>query len=124
MKTKRSVLLLISAIIGIAYLVYSIFYWTGANTSSSDSAAAVGAGIATVLVLPHLIFTALAVIFNVLGYFMSHRGFALTGGILYSVALVLFPLYFMFVLIEAILSFIGFAKLKKVKEPSAQIEQK
>lgn len=124
MKTKRSKLLLVSAIIGAAYLIYSIFYWTGANASSADSAAAIGAGIATVLVFPHLICTGLAVLFNILGYFMNHRGFALTGGILYAVAMLLFPPYFMFVLAETILSFIGFAKLKTVKAANEQVAQK
>ena len=43
---------------------------------------------------------------------MSRRGFALTGAILYTVAIVLFPLYFMFVIIQVILSFVGFAKMQ------------
>jgi hypothetical protein len=112
-KKKRSVLLLISAVIGIAYILYSISYWTGAN-SGVDGAEAVGAGIATALVFPHLICTGLAVIFTILGWSMNHRGFALTGAILYAVAMILFPLYFFFVLIEMVLSFVGFAKLKKI----------
>jgi len=44
---------------------------------------------------------------------MKKRGFALTGAILYTVALILFPMYFMFVIIEMILSYVGFAKMKK-----------
>ena len=55
-----------------------------------------------------------AVIFNVLGWAMNKRGFALTGAILYTVALVLMPLYFMFVIIQMILSYVGFAKLKTI----------
>ena len=45
---------------------------------------------------------------------MNKRGFALTGAILYTVALVLMPLYFMFVIIQMILSYVGFAKLKTI----------
>jgi len=44
---------------------------------------------------------------------MKKRGFALAGAILYSVAMVLFPMYFMFVIIEVILSFIGYARTPK-----------
>ena len=113
MKQKLSKCLLISFILGVAYLIYSIFYWTGAVSGSASTAEQVGAGLATAIVMPHLIFNALAVIFNALGLFMRKRGFALTGAILYTVALVLFPVYFMFVIIEMILSYIGFAKMKK-----------
>lgn len=113
-KKKKSVLLLISAIIGVLYILYSISYWTGANGSTVDSAEAVGVGIATALVFPHLICTGIAVVFNILGWAMSHRGFALTGGILYAVAMLLFPMYFMFVVAETVLSFVGFARLKKL----------
>lgn len=113
-KQKLSKCLLISLIIGAAYLIYSISYWTGTAGSGATSAEQVGSGIATVLVMPHLVFTVLAVIFNALGLFMRKRGFALTGAILYTVALVLFPVYFMFVIVEMILSYVGFAKMKNV----------
>ena len=111
-KKKMSKLLLISLVIGIAYLIYSFNYWGNAS-DVTETAEQIGAGIATVLVMPHLIFTALAVIFNALGCFLKKRGFALTGAILYTVALVLFPMYFMFVIIEMIFSYIAFAKMKK-----------
>lgn len=111
-KKKKSVLLLISAILGVLYAIYSVAYWMGASDGMSG-AAAVGAGIATVLTMPHTICAVLAAIFNVLGWAMSSRGFALTGAILYAVAAFLFPIYAMFVLVQMILSFVGFAKLKK-----------
>lgn len=121
MKKKKSVLLLIAAIIGVAYILYSISYWTGANSGSTDTATAIGAGLATALVFPHLICAGLAVVFNILGWAMSHRGFALTAGILYAVAMILFPLYFMFVVIEAVLCFIGFARLKKLNAANKEV---
>ena len=111
-KQKMSKLLLISLIIGVAYLAYSFNYWGGAVDSGVDTAEQIGTGLATALVMPHLVFTALAVIFNALGLFLKKRGFALVGAILYTVALVLFPIYFMFVIIEMIFSYIAFAKMK------------
>ena len=114
MNKKRSVLLLISAIIGVAYMAYSIWYWGGSNLNTTSDIDAVSTGLATALVFPHLLCAGLAVIFNILGWVMNHRGFALTGGILYAVAMVLFPMYFIFTLIEMILSFVGFARLKKL----------
>lgn len=122
-KKKRSVLLLISAILGVLYLLYSIVYWAGVNTGSGDTSEAIGVGIATVLVMPHLICTGIAVIFNILGWVMNHRGFALTGAILYAVAMVLFLSYFMFVVAEMVLSFVGFAKLKTINTQNADANQ-
>ncbi len=114
-KAKLNKPLLIAFIIGILYLVYSFFYWSGAISSSASSAEQLGAGLATVLVMPHLIMTALAVLFNALGLFLRKKGFALTGAILYTIAIILFPIYFMFVIIETILSYVGFATMPKQK---------
>lgn len=110
---KLNLLLLISFVIGAIYMIYSLVYWTSTAGAGASTAEQIGSGIATVLVMPHLAFTFLAVLFNALGLFLKKRGFALTGAILYCVAIVMFPVYFMFVVIEAILSFIGFAKMKK-----------
>lgn len=112
-KKKINKLLLISFVIGVAYLIYSASYWSGAVGSGATDAEKIGSGIAGVLVMPHLVFTALAVIFNALGLFMRKRGFALAGAILYTVALVLFPMYFMFVIVEMILSYVGYVKMRK-----------
>ena len=114
MKTKKSKCLLISWILGVLYVLYLIGYIVNTNASLTETAEAIGAGIATVIIMPHLICTVLAVIFNILGWAMNKRGFALTGAILYTVALVLMPLYFMFVIIQMILSYVGFAKLKTI----------
>lgn len=104
--------LLVSFVLGVLYAVYVIMYFGGAIGGSSGAEQA-GAAIATAIVLPHLICTVLAVIFNGLGLFLGKRGFALTGAILYTVAMVLFIPYFFFVIIQMILSYVGFAKLKK-----------
>jgi len=110
---KLNIPLLISLIIGVAYLIYSIVYWGGAVGGPSTGTAAAGAAVAATLVMPHLIFLVIGIVFNALGLFMKKAGFALVGAILYAVALVLFIPYFMFVIVEMILSFVGFAQLKK-----------
>lgn len=53
---------------------------------------------------------------------MNKRGFALTGAILYTVALVLFPVYFMFVIVQMVLSYVGFAKLKKIIDANNELK--
>ncbi|WP_343208239.1 hypothetical protein [Anaerolentibacter hominis] len=112
-KKKLNICLLIALIIGAAYLIYSIVYWGGALGSGADAAEQIGSGIAVALVTPHLICTAVAVVFNALGLFMKKRGFALVGAIMYTVALVLFPVYFMFVIVEMVLSYVGYGIMKK-----------
>lgn len=112
---KKSKLLLISAIIGAAYMIYIIAYFAGATSES------LGGALATALVLPHMAAVIIAVFFNILGYIMNNRWLALASGIFYIVSLILMPIYFMFVIIEAILSFIAFAKIKK--EPEIRIRR-
>lgn len=104
--------LLVSFVLGVLYAIYIVAYFNGA-IGGSEGAEQAGAAIATALATPHMICTVLAVIFNGLGLFMNKRGFALTGGILYAVAIVMFIPYFMFVIVQMILSFVGFAKMKK-----------
>lgn len=101
--------LLAALIIALLYLVYSLFYW-GQAAGVEDGAQALGASIATVMVMPHLVCTLIASTFNVLGMLLNRRAFALTAGILYAV--VLFPMYFFFVVVEMILCFIAFARMK------------
>ena len=113
MKRKGKVLLLIALIIGVAYCVYSVSYWSGATSNATSDTEAIGAGIASMLVLPHMLMVGLAVIFNALAFFMYNKPFALVAAILYTVGIVLFPAYFMFVIIEMILCYIAFAKMSK-----------
>lgn len=110
---KKNKCLLVSFILGLLYSVYIISYFAN-GVGNSSGAEQLGASIATAIVLPHMIVTVLATIFNALGYFLNKRGFALTGAILYAVAMVLFPVYFFFVIIQMILSFVGFSKMRKV----------
>ena len=121
MKKKRSKLLLISDILGTLYAIYIIIYFSS-SLNSNDAAEAVGAAIATALVMPHMILVVLAVIFNWVGYGTNKRGLALTGGILYSVAGVVFLMYIFFVIPSLVLSFVGFAKLKQINEYNNSLE--
>lgn len=121
MEKKKSVLLLISAILGCAYLAYSIVYWLGVNSGSGSTAESIGSGIATAIVFPHLIATAIAVIFNLIGWIMDRKWLALTGAIMYTVAMIFFPLYFMFVVAEMILSYIGFARMIGKEKQARQV---
>lgn len=113
---KRNKKLLVSWILGLAYALYLVSYFAG-NISTTTGAEQAGAAIAGALVMPHMIVVIIAVIFNVIGWLKNAKGFTLTAAILYAVSIVLFPLYFMFVIIQMILSFLAYSNLKKeIKE--------
>ena len=116
---KGRILMLISALIGTAYLVYLISYFTGGVSNATEDAEAIGSALATVLVTPHMIFVGIAALMSWLALFCKISGFALAAGIVYLVAIIVFPMYFMFVIIEAILSFIGYARMRKSKKAIA-----
>lgn len=112
---KRSKLLLVSGILGTLYVIYLIAYFSGAVTKSGDSSEQIGGALATMLVAPHMVVTGIAVIFNWLGFALKAKWAALTAGILYAVAMVLFIMYFMFVIVEMILCFVAYGKMKKAE---------
>lgn len=108
---KRSKLLLVSAIVGSAYLVYLLAYFTGldANTTSD----VIAKGLASAMVTPHMVCVGVAVIFNWLGWWLNKAWGALTAGILYAISIVCMFVYFMFVVVQMVLCFIAFGKMKK-----------
>ncbi len=108
---KKSKLLLAAAILGTLYIVYLISYFVG-GVSSSEGAEAVGAGIATAIVMPHMLLVALAVIFNWIGWLFNARWGALTAGILYAVSILMMFIYAIFVILQMIFCFVAFAKMK------------
>ncbi|MGU9358597.1 hypothetical protein ACV3Z2_14445 [Clostridium perfringens] len=120
MKNKHSNTLLVSAILSIFYASYLIGHFLGA-ISGTEGAEQLGASIATVIVMPHMILVILATIFNWVAYFSNKRGFALTAGILFSVAGVIFLPYIFFVIPSLVLSFVGYSNLKKINEENAKI---
>lgn len=115
-KPKKSKLALVSFVLGVLYVLMLVYYFYIDQAGAVDTTDVIGAGIAAAMVTPHLVVTAVAVIFNGLGYFLNNRNFVLVGAILYAVAMVLFFIYFMFVIIQMILSFVAFSKMPKKVE--------
>ncbi|MGO1470086.1 MAG: hypothetical protein ACTHW2_08700 [Tissierella sp.] len=110
-KKKKNKLALISWVLSLLYVIYLITYF-GEGIGDGTSSEQAGAAIATALVLPHMLTVGIGLIFNILGYFLNNRAFVLVGAILYSVSILLFIMYFMFVIIQMILSYVAFAKMK------------
>ena len=106
---KRNACTIISLVLTIAYLAYCIYYWRySASTLNSSFAESLGYNIAHALVMPHIIAVVVAFLFNWIGVILSNRWFILVCAILYCVAAILMPIYFVFVILQIILSFVGF----------------
>lgn len=105
-REKRNACIVISLIITMAYLAYCVYYWRYSGDASLSSQ--IGFNLAHALVMPHIVAVVLSFIFNWIGVILPNRWFILVGAILYVVAIILFPLYFMFVFLQVILSFVGF----------------
>jgi hypothetical protein len=114
MFNSRSKAAFFATLIAVAYGIYAIVYWVDSNSSTTDSAEAIGAGIATLLVLPHLLITWLGIIFGIIGFFTRKTGFQLTAAILYAVGAVLFILYALFLVPSIVLGFVGYSVQKKL----------
>lgn len=105
---KKSKCLIASSILGVLYTIYLISYFGGAIGED-----AIAGSLATALVTPHMLLIALATIFVIIATFTNKAGFALTAGILYACGGVIFLLYIIFVIPMIVLSFVGYAKVKK-----------
>ena len=117
---KRSKALFTANVLGALYAIYLMSHFFG-SVASTEGAEQVGAGIATALVMPHLVLVLLSVLFGVLGFFLRSNGFNLTSGILYCVATIAFLLYFMFTIPMIVLAFVGYSNQRKMNAnvPSA-----
>lgn len=115
---KKSVCLMISWILGLLYSGYLVYYiatsyFSTGGAIAANAAEGIGMAVGVMMIMPHMILTILATIFNVIGWGTNRRGFALTSAILYAIAMVAFFPYFFFVIIQMVLSFVGFATMKK-----------
>jgi len=115
---NRSKVVFFSALLGTLYTLYLVFYFSGA-VSGSQREAQLGAAIATALVTPHMVLVGLAAIFNWVGFFNNKVWGALTAGILYAVAGLIFLAYFIFVIPMIVLRFIGVSILSRINDREA-----
>ena len=110
----RSVLTFVGLAIAVAYLLYIVSYFASINASASNTSEALGAGIATALVMPSIVVLAVGVILGLVGFFNRVLGLQLTAAILYAVAAVIFFPYFFFLVPSIVLGFVGWNQQKKI----------
>ena len=113
---NRSITAFIGLVLAIVYALYFSSSLVGANAGAGTDGEAVGAALATLLALPHLLIVWVGVIFGILGFFMRKVGFTLTAAILYASAAVLFLIWGFLLIPSIVLGFIGYADQKKINK--------
>ena len=86
---------------------------TTKQMSSKESAAQAGTAIAMMMVTPSVILSGFGTLFAWLGWLLKMRGFALTAGILFAVAIFMMIPWFYLNLVQMILCFVAFARMKQ-----------
>ena len=112
MNKKRSKLLLVTNVFGVAVTFLLVMYFACGITSGNEGEQ-VGAIIGTAIVLPYMLSMVLANLFGIIGYIYNTKGFIMASGVLYCVCMALFIPYFMFVMPQAIMSFVSYANVKR-----------
>ncbi len=121
---KKNVLLLISWILTVSYFILLISTLTNIGKQSNDASGIIAFGILGILVFPHMILVFLGGLFNILGWALNKRGFALTGAILYSVAMVFMIPLFYFLVIQTVLSYVGYATMNNLAKSNDEIRSR
>lgn len=112
---KKSKTLLIASIVGTLCVVYLFLYMGNSlnDSMSKSSATQIGTTIAATIATPSMILSAISTIFAWVGWATNKRGFALTSGILYAVAIVFMIPWFMFNIVQMILCFVAYGIMGK-----------
>lgn len=116
---NRSIYSFIAVVLAAAYAVYLVSYMAQANAETTSDAEAVGAGIATLLVLPSLLVLLVGILLGLIGFFNRSAGLHLTAAIIYASAGLFFILYAVFLIPSIVLGFIGWAQQKKINAGKA-----
>lgn len=111
---NRSKLSFFAVVLAGAYAIYLITYMGQANAETTSDAEAVGAGLATLLVLPSLLVLLVGVLLGIIGFFNRSAGLHLTAAIIYAAAGLFFILYAAFLIPSIVLGFIGWSQQKKI----------
>lgn len=89
-------------------IIYAIFIVSFFGENSMEE---VGAFLASMIMMPHMLCVAVAACLSLVGFFGKKRWAMLTSGIMMAVSGVLMFTYFPFVIVQAVLFFISYARM-------------
>lgn len=104
-KIKGRISGFLGAVLTVLYAVYIVSYFGETSMNS------LGGSLATMFVMPHLICVAVAAAFSIVGFFAKKRWAMMTSGIMMAVAAAVFPMYAGFVIVQAVLLFVSYARM-------------
>lgn len=105
----------ISIILAVGYVILAISLWTQSVSEATSDAEQLGAGIASLFILPHIALAFIGTLLATLGFFFRSAGLSLSGAIVNTVAAVTF-VFWGFALIPAVIfGFIAYGSQKKKK---------
>ena len=117
---RRSRLLLAACVIGTLSLILTVYYMisvTGNALKTDDAIQGLGTVLAMGLATPFAVAGGIATVFAWIGYGTLRRGFVLTAAILYSIAIVLLFVWFYLVIVQMILCYVSYARMKRMGKP-------
>jgi hypothetical protein len=104
------VLCFISAALTFVYLLYCLVYWASALSSLGTLGIT-----AFVLVMPHLALVLGGFICTLVAAFKKNQWLALAAGVCFVLAAASFPAYWWCVVVQAVLSFVVFYLLRRIR---------
>lgn len=110
---RRSIFVLLAVIVAVLVLIYLNGYMRDSINNAEDGFAGLGVAIAISASQPFMIALGLGAVFGAVGWLFVLRWAALVAGILFAVAMILLPAWFVFALIPTVLAFIGYARMKR-----------
>lgn len=112
---RKNICLIISVIIAVLWMCFSIYcmFDVSNGLNSKDATKAIGTGLGMALLMPYLIVSSIGAILHTIGGFTYIRGLALAGLIVECVGLILGITWGFGYIPAIILGFIGYAKMKK-----------
>lgn len=105
-KPKGKIFGALATILTVVYSIYIVSYFGSAGMED------LGGALAAMLVTPHMVCVVVAAAFSLVGLFATKRWAILVAGILMAVAAALFPAYASLVIVQSILFFISYARMK------------
>lgn len=98
-------------ITGLGIVIYQFMMISDIMSSSPEPETAIGLGVIALFIAPSFVALLVAVLLNVIGYFLSNKVLTLVSAIIYIVALILSPLYGWIGIPSMIMQFIAYGTM-------------